>query len=84
MYMLNPDLLQLNPIHFQNSQWARAPQKRLGPGPRRLGGPGPMSFVGGPGPGPFDYLFLYKPRHLGFFEKVNSIDLEEIGAEQYE
>ena len=84
MYMLNPDLLQLNPIHFQNSQWARAP----GPGPKncawvRARSHGTKHILGprARGPGPLASFEKYKPRHLGFFEKVNSIEMEEVWAE---
>ena len=63
MYMLNPDLLQLNPIHFQNSQWALGPKNVLGTmGP----GPDPRTFFGprARGPGPLPLLKNISPGTL--------------------
>ena len=72
MHMLNPDLLQLNPIHFQNSQWARAP------------GPGPKNVLGTMGPGPDPRTFFGpRARGPGPLTSLNiiSLELEEIWVE---
>ena len=71
--MLKPDLLQLNPIHYQNSQWARAP----GPGPKKKTWTRAPAFVLGPVPRLF---FWARARGPGPLTSLNiiSLELEEI------
>ena len=69
MYMLKPDLLQLNPIHYQNSQWARAP----GPGPKKKTGDRAQHKRRGPGPSLF---FWARARGPGPLTSLNIISLE--------